>query len=138
MRTRIDFQLSQQQFITLLQVACCPIGCGHYGQALMAWDPSLLRKYNTTGHFRLLNQLRGELKDQPIQRPLSTSRPEPSRRNPVRRRSEADQPAAAPVRSTPNRVRRQPEPQPQQPAITSFDPIVTVPVLLDAFQELDN
>lgn len=104
----------------------------------MAWDPTLLRKYNTTGHFRLLNQLRGELKDQPIQRPLSTSRPEPSRRNPVRRRSEADQAAAAPVRSTPNRVRRQPEPQSQQPAITSFDPIVTVPVLLDAFQESDN
>ena len=40
----------------------------------MAWDPALLRKYNTTGHFRLLNQLRGELKDQPIQRPLVTSR----------------------------------------------------------------
>ncbi|WP_415399961.1 hypothetical protein [Synechococcus sp. W4D4] len=109
----------------------------------MAWDPSLLRKYNTTGHFRLLNQLRGELKDQPIQRPLATSRPEATRRNPVRRRSEPDQHTAsspsatpAPVRSAPSRSRRQPEPQ--QPAITSFDPIVTVPVLLDAFQEPDN
>jgi len=35
----------------------------------MAWDPAVLRKYNTTGHFRLLNQLRGELKDNPLVRP---------------------------------------------------------------------
>jgi hypothetical protein len=27
-----------------------------------------MRKYNNTGHFRLLNQLRGELKSQPIVR----------------------------------------------------------------------
>lgn len=40
----------------------------------MAWDPALLRKYNTTGHFRLLNQVRTELREQPIQRPLVTSR----------------------------------------------------------------
>ncbi|MEI7664513.1 MAG: hypothetical protein WCI65_00500 [Synechococcaceae cyanobacterium ELA263] len=35
----------------------------------MGWDPSVLRKYNTTGHFRLLNQLRGELKGNPLLRP---------------------------------------------------------------------
>lgn len=35
----------------------------------MGWDPSVLRKYNTTGHFRLLNQLRSELKDNPLIRP---------------------------------------------------------------------
>jgi hypothetical protein len=35
----------------------------------MAWDPSVLRKYNTTGHFRLLNQVRSELKDNPLVRP---------------------------------------------------------------------
>lgn len=40
----------------------------------MAWDPALLRKYNTTGHFRLLNQVRAELREQPIQRPLVTTR----------------------------------------------------------------
>jgi hypothetical protein len=34
----------------------------------MAWDPALMRKYNNTGHFRLLNQLRSELKNHPIQR----------------------------------------------------------------------
>jgi hypothetical protein len=34
----------------------------------MGWDPALMRKYNNTGHFRLLNQLRSELKAHPIQR----------------------------------------------------------------------
>ncbi len=34
----------------------------------MAWDPSVLRKYSTTSHFRLLNQVRGELKSQPLSR----------------------------------------------------------------------
>jgi len=56
----------------------------------MSWDPALTRKYNTTGHFRLLNQLRAELKAQPIPRaensdggPAST-RPVPSRTVEVR------------------------------------------------------
>ena len=35
----------------------------------MPWEPTVLRKYNTTGHFRLLNQLRAELKDNPLVRP---------------------------------------------------------------------
>ncbi|MFZ0407243.1 MAG: hypothetical protein WAM11_03920 [Cyanobium sp.] len=35
----------------------------------MGWDPSVLRKYNTTGHFRLLNQLRIELRGNPLVRP---------------------------------------------------------------------
>ena len=35
----------------------------------MAWDPVVLRKYNATGHFRLLNQVRGELRDNPLIRP---------------------------------------------------------------------
>lgn len=35
----------------------------------MAWDPAVLRKYNATGHFRLLNQVRGELRDHPLIRP---------------------------------------------------------------------
>jgi hypothetical protein len=38
----------------------------------MGWDPAVLRKYNTTGHFRLLNQLRSELQAQPMPR-LSAS-----------------------------------------------------------------
>lgn len=35
----------------------------------MPWDPTVLRKYNATGHFRLLNQLRGDLKGNPLIRP---------------------------------------------------------------------
>jgi hypothetical protein len=35
----------------------------------MPWDPSVLRKYNSTGHFRLLNQVRSELRDNPLIRP---------------------------------------------------------------------
>jgi hypothetical protein len=35
----------------------------------MGWEPTVLRKYNTTGHFRLLSQLRSELKANPLVRP---------------------------------------------------------------------
>lgn len=35
----------------------------------MTWDPAVLRKYNTTGHFRLLNQVRSELRGNPLIRP---------------------------------------------------------------------
>jgi hypothetical protein len=34
----------------------------------MTWDPTVLRKYSTTSHFRLLNQVRAELNAQPIAR----------------------------------------------------------------------
>jgi hypothetical protein len=34
----------------------------------MTWDPAVLRKYSTTSHFRLLNQVRSELKSSPLSR----------------------------------------------------------------------
>jgi hypothetical protein len=34
----------------------------------MSWDPTVLRKYSTTSHFRLLNQVRSELKSSPLSR----------------------------------------------------------------------
>ena len=37
-----------------------------------AWDQALLRKFSCTGHFRLLNQLRAELKLQPLIRDPNT------------------------------------------------------------------
>jgi hypothetical protein len=37
--------------------------------APMPWDPGVLRKYNSTSHFRLINQLRNELRDNPLVRP---------------------------------------------------------------------
>ena len=39
-----------------------------------AWDQALLRKFSNTGHFRLLNQLRTELKLQPLIRDPNTRR----------------------------------------------------------------
>ena len=96
----------------------------------MAWDPALLRKYTTTNHFKLLNQIRSELRDQPIQRPLVTSRAaaagagrraaravEPSPSQHVSRRRAGAQPAAfAP--ST-------------QSQVEHHQPIVAVPVITD-------
>lgn len=37
-----------------------------------SWDPMLLRKFSSTGHFRLLNQVRSELKAQPLKRDQNT------------------------------------------------------------------
>ncbi len=106
----------------------------------MAWDPSLLRKYNITSHFRLLNQVRSELRDQPIQRPLSGTRPEPTSRRGgstrsadggARRRSSSGRASSAGGGSayTPGSPVI---PQPPAPE-SSFDPIVLVPLLTDAF-----
>jgi hypothetical protein len=59
------------------------------------WDPSLLRKFSATGHFRLLNQLRGDLKKKPLERdqrtgglrrPGSGSRTSTTRRGSVQRK----------------------------------------------------
>ena len=40
----------------------------------MPWEPPVLRKYNSTSHFRLLNQLRQELLDHPLKRPKEGER----------------------------------------------------------------
>lgn len=91
----------------------------------MSWDPALLRKYSSTNHYKLLNQVRSDLKEQPIQRSSAGG----SRRGGSaaasgaggsrRRSAPAPVPQAAPVSSTP---------------ANSFDPIVTVPVLITAFE----
>ena len=38
----------------------------------MSWDPALLRKYSSTGHFRLLNQLKNDLSKRPLSRDRAT------------------------------------------------------------------
>ncbi len=82
----------------------------------MSWDPALLRKYSSTNHYKLLNQVRSDLKEQPIQRSSGGS----SRRGGSRRRpAPAPVPQAAPVQSTP---------------ANSFDAFVTVPVLIAPFE----
>ena len=62
-----------------------------------SWDPSLLRKFSSTGHFRLLNQLRGDLRKKPLyrdqqtgelKRPGSLAKGQAGiRRQPIQRRS---------------------------------------------------
>ena len=68
----------------------------------MSWDPSLLRKYSSTGHFRLLNQLKGDLSKRGLDRDPSTGAlrmPGAGGRNP--RRSTASRRAAVvPMEST--------------------------------------
>jgi hypothetical protein len=91
----------------------------------MSWDPALLRKYSSTNHYKLLNQVRSDLKEQPIQRSSGGS----SRRGGSaasssgggsrRRSATAPVPQAAPVQSTP---------------ANSFDAFVTVPVLIAPFE----
>ncbi|MEB3320257.1 MAG: hypothetical protein VKI63_04885 [Cyanobium sp.] len=43
-------------------------------QGSMAWDPNVLRRFNTTSHYRLLGQLRDELKSNPLVRPAEGER----------------------------------------------------------------
>ena len=40
--------------------------------SVIPWDPALLREFSSTGHFRLLNQVRSELKAQPLKRDPDT------------------------------------------------------------------
>ena len=61
----------------------------------MSWDQALLRKFSSTGHFRLLNQVRTELKAQPLQRDPKTN---------------ALQLQAKPMRGQPVRAQRRPNP----------------------------
>jgi hypothetical protein len=96
----------------------------------MAWDPALLRKYNTTGHFRLLNQVRSELKDKPLQR---TTRSTSARNAATVSRAQASS-ATAP--------QREPRPEPRAEGrgqgvtrrrSSSFTPVdlPVVPLLID-------
>jgi hypothetical protein len=91
----------------------------------MSWDPALLRKYSSTNHYKLLNQVRSDLKEQPIQRSsVGSSRRGGSAASSSgggsrRRSAPAPVPQAAPVQSTP---------------ANSFDAFVTVPVLIAPFE----
>jgi hypothetical protein len=97
----------------------------------MSWDPALLRKYSSTNHYKLLNQVRSDLKEQPIQRSSGGS----SRRG----SSAAGSSGGSGSGSGVSRRRSAPAPVPQIAPVTSspansFDPIVTVPVLIASFE----
>jgi hypothetical protein len=40
----------------------------------MGWDPSVLRRFNTTSHYRLISQLRDEVRSNPLVRPAEGER----------------------------------------------------------------
>jgi hypothetical protein len=93
----------------------------------MSWDPTLLRKYSSTNHYKLLNQVRSDLKEQPIQRSSGQA---------SRRGTTGSSSGSA---SGGSRRRSAPVPQPvpissQSTPANSFDAFVTVPVLIESFE----
>ena len=68
-QSRIDYQFH----VSIYHLRCSHVEIHfHQIRCAMSWDPGLLRKYSATGHFRLLNQLRGDLKKRPLDRDQST------------------------------------------------------------------
>ena len=73
-----------------------------------SWDPALLRKFSSTGHFRLLNQLKGDLRKKPLDRDQRTgqlksfggNRGASRRSSPSRGAEPAPLPAPTPVAET--------------------------------------
>ena len=109
----------------------------------MSWDPALLRKYSSTNHYKLLNQVRSDLKEQPIQR----SKAQGSRRGGSGGSTGGSGSSATGSSSTGSSgsgtggSRRRSAPVPQPVAVTSqstpansFDAFVTVPVLIESFE----
>ena len=102
----------------------------------MSWDPALLRKYSSTNHYKLLNQVRSDLKEQPIQR----SSGQGSRRGSGSSTASSSSGAGS-TGSSGGGARRRSAPVPQPVPISShstpansFDAFVTVPVLIESFE----
>jgi hypothetical protein len=107
----------------------------------MSWDPTLLRKYSSTNHYKLLNQVRSDLKEQPITRSGGSS----TRRDGSSAASSQEAAGDGPRERDRDRdrdrdrglSRRRSAPVPAPVAASpanSFDPIVTVPVLIEPFE----
>ena len=107
----------------------------------MSWDPTLLRKYSSTNHYKLLNQVRSDLKEQPITRSGGSS----SRRGGSSAASSQESAGDRPRERARDRdrdrdrglSRRRSAPVPAPVAASpanSFDPIVTLPVLIEPFE----
>ena len=104
----------------------------------MSWDPTLLRKYSSTNHYKLLNQVRSDLKEQPITRSSGAS----SRRGGSSAASSSQDGGSDRGRDRDRDrdrggARRRSAPVPAPVPVTpanSFDPIVTVPVLIEPYE----
>ena len=93
----------------------------------MSWDPALLRKYSSTNHYKLLNQVRSDLKEQPIQRSSGQGS----------RRGSGGSSATSSTGGSRRRSAPVPQPVPissQSTPANSFDAFVTVPVLIESFE----
>jgi len=109
----------------------------------MSWDPTLLRKYSSTNHYKLLNQVRSDLKEQPITRSggsssrrggsSAASSQEAAGDRPRERDRERDRDRDRDRGLSRRRSAPVPAPVAASPA-NSFDPIVTVPVLIEPFE----
>jgi hypothetical protein len=110
----------------------------------LSWDPTVLRKYNTTGHFRLLNQVRTELKDNPLVRPqegqtvaevnrsralirATEGRPVPSQRGTRRGGAPREERSNTDRRTQAQRSGSTPDPEPQQETFTVV-PVISLEV----------
>ena len=106
----------------------------------MSWDPTLLRKFSSTNHYKLLNQVRSDLKEQPITRSTGSSSRRGGGGNAAIRNENVSDRSSDRGRDRDRghesvRRRSVPAPIPQQAtAANSFDPIVTVPVLIAPFE----
>ena len=93
----------------------------------MSWDPTLLRKYSSTNHYKLLNQVRSDLKEQPIQRSSGQGG----------RRGSGGSSGTSSTGGSRRRSAPVPQPVPissQSTPANSFDAFVTVPVLIESFE----
>ena len=105
----------------------------------MSWDPTLLRKYSSTNHYKLLNQVRSDLKEQPITRSGGSSSRRGSSSAASSQEAAGDRPRDRDRDRDRDRglSRRRSAPVPAPVAASpanSFDPIVTVPVLIEPFE----
>jgi hypothetical protein len=113
-------------------------------RAAMSWDPLVLRKFNATGHFRLLNQVRSELRSNPLVRPqegqtigevnrsralIRATEGRGSGSGSGRSRRGGQRESSAGSATTPqNRSRRQPAPA-VEPSLQDHGPFTVVPLL---------
>ena len=94
---------------------------------LTSWDPALLRKFSSTGHFRLLNQLKGDLRKKPLDRDQRTGQLKTlsGNRGAIRRstatRSIEPAPAPAPVVETAPTLTKDDQPKSFRDRLNAID-----------------
>ena len=92
---------------------------------LTSWDQALLRKFSSTGHFRLLNQLKGDLRKKPLDRDQRTGQLKSlgGNRGANRRSSPSriTEPTPAPVVETPTSINKDEQPKSFRDRLSAID-----------------